>query len=79
VRVHLLALFAGKDEYAASARVDYLNIGEVIDIMPLAPPQKRFLRTRYLKPRQNNQRIGDSLLNLYRAVGLLKTLTGVLV
>lgn len=79
VRSKLQKFLEGSDEYAASAHVDYLNIGEVIDIMPLKSMQRRLLRTRYLKPRLNNLRRGRTLMNYYRLVGLLKTLTGVLV
>ena len=79
VRSKLQKILEGSDEYAVSAHVDYLNLGEIIDIMPLQSLQRRLLRTRYLKPRLNNLRRGRNLLNYYRVTGLLKTLTGVLV
>lgn len=79
VRTQLQRLVEGSDEYTSSARVEMLNLGDVIDLMLLEPAQKRFLRTRYLKPRQNNLRMGRWLLFYYRIIGLLKTLTGVLV
>eukprot|EP00892_Ulva_mutabilis_P001071 jgi/Ulvmu1/10965/UM007_0144.1 len=79
MRSQLQRLVDGGDEYAMSARVELLNLGDVIDLMVLEPAQKRFLRTRYLKPRQNNLRTGRWLLFYYRVIGLLKTLTGVLV
>lgn len=79
MRTQLQRLVEGGDEYASSARVELLNLGDVIDLMLLEPAQKRFLRTRYLKPRQNNLRTGRWLLLCYRIIGLLKTLTGVLV
>lgn len=79
VRSKLQKFLEGGDEYSASANVDYLNVGEIIDIMPLQSIQRRQLRTRYLQPRLNNLRRGRQLLTYYRLIGLLKTLTGVLV
>ena len=35
VRSKLQKFLEGGDEYSASANVDYLNVGEIIDIMPL--------------------------------------------
>jgi hypothetical protein len=67
------------DEFTASSQVEYLNIGEVIDLMPVPETQRHVLRTRYLKRRQKNMRSGNQTLLLYRFIGVLKTLTGVLV
>lgn len=79
VRAKLQKFLERGDEFAASAHVDYMNVGEIIDILPLQDTQRRMLRTRYLKPRLNNLRRGRMLLNYYHTIGLLKTLTGVLV
>jgi len=73
----LRRLSAAGNVYHPSFEVQHM--GDVVQRMAVPDSYKHFIRSRYLAIRNVNVAAGDWNHRMYRTIGLLKTLTGVMV